>query len=100
MIRSAIPLLAITALAAIGASPASAHAFLDRAEPGVGSTLAAAPAQVRIWFTEAVEPAFSTIAVTDAKGADVGQGKATVDAANAKLLELGLKTLVPGTYRV
>ena len=96
--RSALILAA--GLAVIAAQPAAAHAHLDRAEPGVGATLAAAPAQVRIWFTEALEPAFSTITVTDATGGDVGQGKATVDAGNAKLLELGLKTLPPGTYRV
>jgi copper resistance protein C len=92
-------MLALVAVA-LGGSPAAAHAFLDRADPGVGSTLAAAPAQVQIWFTEALEPSFSTITVTDAHGSDVGQGKATVDAANAKLLELGLKSLTPGTYRV
>jgi copper resistance protein C len=87
-------------LIALGAAAANAHAFLDRAEPGVGSTLAAAPAQVRIWFTEALEPAFSTIAVTDARGRDVGQGNARVDAANPMLLEVGLAALAPGTYTV
>jgi hypothetical protein len=88
------------ALFALAAHPAASHAFLDRAEPGVGSTLGAAPAQIKIWFTEALEPAFSAIAVTDAGGGDVGQGKAKVDAADPNLLELGLKALAPGTYRV
>jgi copper resistance protein C len=92
--------IAAAALFALAAQPAAAHAFLDHAQPGVGSTLAAAPAQIKIWFTEALEPAFSTIAVTDAGGGDVGQGKTKVDAADPKLLELGLKTLAPGTYRV
>lgn len=90
----------VAAILAIGGSAAHAHAFLDRAEPGVGSTLAAAPAQVRIWFTEALEPAFSTIAVTDAQGGAVADGKAKVDAANPMLLEVGLKPLAPGTYTV
>jgi methionine-rich copper-binding protein CopC len=100
MFRPALPLLAAASLVAVGASPAASHAFLDRADPGVGSTLGAPPTQIRIWFTEALEPAFSTIGVTDAGGGDVGQGKAKVDPADPKLLELGLKTLAPGTYRV
>jgi methionine-rich copper-binding protein CopC len=100
MVRPALSLLVGAALVAIGASPAASHAFLDHAEPGVGSTLTVAPAQIKIWFTEALEPAFSTIAVTDEGGGDVGQGKAKLDAADPRLLELGLKTLAPGTYRV
>ena len=68
--------------------------------PEFGSTLAAAPAKVRIWFTEALEQAFSTIAVTDPQGHVVADGKAKVDAANPMLLEVGLKPLAPGTYTV
>jgi copper resistance protein C len=79
---------------------AHAHAFLDHAQPAVGSTLAVAPAVVRIWYTEALEPAFSTIAVTDAQGKAMGRGKATVDPKNPQLLELNLAPLPPGTYTV
>lgn len=81
-------------------SAADAHAFLDRAEPSVGSTPATPPSQVRIWFTEALERAFSTIAVTDAQGRHVERGKATVDAQDPKLLEVGLAPLAPGSYKV
>ncbi|HUK59965.1 MAG TPA: copper resistance CopC family protein [Stellaceae bacterium] len=91
----------VLALAAVaGAAPADAHAFLDRAEPAVGSTVVSAPAAVRIWFTEALEPAFSTIAVTDAQGHAVGTGKATLDPKDPMLLVLALPPLPPGTYRV
>ena len=55
---------------------------------------------MRIWFTEALEPAFSTITVTDAQGREVEDGKAKVDAGNPMLLEVGLKPLAPGTYTV
>jgi copper resistance protein C len=91
--------LAILVLAGLIA-PAGAHAFLDHADPSVGSTLKLPPARVRIWFTEALEPAFSSIAVTDAAGRPVGRGSATVDAADAMLLELDLMPLAAGTYRV
>ena len=83
-----------------GGVPALAHAFPDHADPAVGSTVAAAPAQIRIWFTEALEPAFSAIEVTDAEGHAMGKGKARLDPGDPKLLVLELATLPPGTYRV
>jgi methionine-rich copper-binding protein CopC len=91
---------AAAALVFASGAAARAHAFLDRAEPGVGSTLAAPPSQVRILFTEALEPAFSAIAVTDAQGHHVEEGKARVDAGNPMMLEVGLAPLTPGTYTV
>lgn len=90
----------IAAALLAGGTAAEAHAFLDRAVPAVGSTVKAAPAQLKLWFTEALEPAFSTIAVTDAAGQDVAQGKAGVDASDSKLLEVAVKPLAAGTYRV
>ncbi|HUZ72358.1 MAG TPA: copper resistance CopC family protein [Stellaceae bacterium] len=85
----------------VAAVPAArAHAFLDHSDPAVGSTLHAPPKQVRIWFTEALEPPFSSMTVTDASGRSVGQDKAKVDPKNPALLEIGLHPLPPGTYRV
>ena len=95
-------LCAAAALAALllGASAAWGHAFLGRAEPRVGSTVKAAPSQVRVWFTEALEPAFSTLEVVNQAGERVDRGPARVDAASQTLLEVPLKPLGPGTYRV
>lgn len=90
----------LAALLLLAAHAAQAHAFLDHAQPPVGSTLAKAPTQVRIWFTEALEPAFSSIAVTDAAGHDMGKGKAKVDPSDPKLLVLDLGALPPGAYHV
>jgi copper resistance protein C len=98
--RLLIRLAIVCVLSAGGGAAARAHAFLDHSEPGVGSTLTAPPQQVRIWFTEALEAAFSSITVTDGSGRDVGQGKAKVDGKNPMLLEIGLMALPPGTYRV
>src|SRR5512140_2542522 len=47
-------------LATLMAVQAQAHVFFDRAEPRVGSTVSVAPAQVKLWFSEAIEPAAST----------------------------------------
>ena len=84
----------------LGAGAAAGHAFLDRAEPRVGSTVKAAPSQVRVWFTEALEPAFSTLEVVNQSGDRVDRGPAQVDTASRALLHVPLKPLGPGTYRV
>ena len=90
---------ALTALL-LGAGVAWGHAFLERAEPRVGSTLKAAPSQVRVWLTEALEPAFSTLEVVSQTGERVDRGPARVDAASPAMLQVPLKPLAPGTYRV
>ena len=91
--------VALTALL-LGAGVAWSHAFLERAEPRVGSTVKAAPSQVRVWFSEALEPAFSTIEVVNQAGERVDRGPARVDAASPAMLRIPLKPLAPGAYRV
>jgi len=81
------------------AGAASAHAFLHRATPAVGSTVRQAPPEVVIDFTEAVEPMFSTIAVTDRSGARVDTGRAHLDGGHGRLA-VTLRPLPPGTYKV
>ena len=78
----------------------SAHAYLARATPAVGSTVDAAPKEIRIWFTGAIEPVFSTIDVKDAAGKSVTQGKAEPDPADQTVLHVALGPLAPGTYTV
>jgi methionine-rich copper-binding protein CopC len=56
------------ALASAAAGPALAHAFLQTASPKAGSHLSAPPKEVRITFSEAVEPAFSTITIQGPPG--------------------------------
>ena len=92
-------IIALTATLALTA-PASAHAFLDHAEPPVGSSMQKAPRQLLLWFTEDLEPAFSGVTVTDAQGHAVNDGKAQVDPHNRKLMHVPLKTIGPGSYRV
>jgi len=82
---------------ALGNGAAHSHAFLDHASPLVGSTVGAAPHEVSLWFTQSLEPAFSSVQVTDAKGGRVDQGKAQV---SGSTMRIGLKSLSPGTYKV
>ena len=76
---------------------ASAHAFLDHAEPRVGNKVAAAPHEVTLWFTQKLEPAFSSITVTDAAGKRVDTGKTRVDGSQ---MAVPLRPGGSGTYHV
>lgn len=91
-------IVAVSALLVVfGAIAAEAHTSLDHAEPRGGTTVETAPREITLWFTEILEPAFSTIDVRDADGARVDQGKAQV---NETIMRVGLKPLPPGTYKV
>lgn len=81
-------------------SPAWAHAFLDHAEPKVGSSITHPPAEVKIWFTQEVEPAFSSIEVKDAQSRQVDKKDVHLDPENKSLLEVSLPPLPGGTYTV
>jgi copper resistance protein C len=90
--------LTMTALFVLLAGIAAhAHAFLDHAEPRVGSTVPTAPREVVLTYTQNLEPSFSSVEVSDANGARVDLGKASV---SASTMRIGLKPLPPGTYRV
>jgi len=81
-------------------SQAWAHAFLDHAEPKVGSTVTNSPTEVKIWFTQEVEPAFSSVQVQDAQGKEVDKKDVHVDIKDKMLLEVSLPQLSAGTYTV
>jgi copper resistance protein C len=79
---------------------AHGHAFLDHAEPKVGSVVATAPVAVKIWFSQQLEPAFSTAQVTDASGKSVVVGAAHVNHDDPLLLEVPLANIGTGEYTV
>ena len=76
---------------------ANAHALLDRAEPRVGNTVATAPREVTLWFTQKLEPAFSTITVTNAAGQRVDTGKTRV---SGNQMAISLRAGGAGAYHV
>lgn len=77
-----------------------AHAFLKDAAPGVGSTIQTSPDEVRIRFTENIEPAVSGIQVFDASGKEVDKRDLHLDRADHALLHVSLPLLGAGTYKV
>jgi copper resistance protein C len=96
MQRSVIVLI-IPVLLWLVTGEASAHAFLDHAQPRVGNTVATAPREVTLWFTQKLEPAFSTITVTNAAAQRVDTGKTRV---SGNQMSVSLRFGGTGTYRV
>jgi copper resistance protein C len=84
----------------LGAGEVSAHAFPDRSEPRVGSTLDQGPSQVQVWFDGEIEPVFSTIRVENDDKQRVDRGDGRVNPGNTRLLEVTVDSLPPGRYRV
>jgi methionine-rich copper-binding protein CopC len=79
--------------------PAQAHAFLDHANPAVGATVRTPLAAITLWFSQELEPAFSTVSVVDRAGDHVNRGDAQVDTTDRKVLRVALKPLGPGLYK-
>jgi methionine-rich copper-binding protein CopC len=96
MRRSSLAAL-IPLLLLLATGEATAHALLDHAEPRVGNTVAAAPHQVTLWFTQKLEAAFSTVTVTNAAGERVDAGKARV---SGNQMSISLRLGGAGTYHV
>jgi hypothetical protein len=77
-----------------------AHAFLRDTQPSAGSTFQTSPSEVRIRFTENVEPAFSGIQVFDASGKEVDKRDVHLDRSDRALLHVSLPRLAAGIYKV
>jgi methionine-rich copper-binding protein CopC len=85
----------------LGLAPVLAHAH---AKPKVmvpeANSTVSAPPQVSIVFSEALEPKFSSLKLTDANSAVVSKAASVVDPADPKHMTLELPKLSPGVYYV
>jgi copper resistance protein C len=95
-----IPAIIAFATAALVSGAARAHAFLDHALPAVGATVAQAPTELTLWFTQGLELAFTGVEVTNAAGQRVDTGQVTLDPKDPQELHVPLKPLQPGEYKV
>ena len=93
-------LLIASVLSLLGVSAAGAHAFLSQAVPPVGGIVSASPREVRLTFSEGIEPAFSRIELATTDGRPIGTGPAMVDPRDNTQLVLALPPLAPGRYRI
>jgi copper resistance protein C len=82
------------------ATVAAGHAVLQRAEPRVESKLKRAPDEVRLYFSERLEPAYSSVRVVNEQGVQVDRRDSRIDRANPALLRATLPPLPAGTYKV
>ena len=81
-------------------SHAWAHALLYYSVPKVGGTVTNAPSEIKICFTEPLEPHGSTIQVRDTRNKQVDKKDSRRDAEDKSLLFVSLPKLPPGTYKV
>ena len=84
----------------LGVGQALGHSGLQRAEPPVESKLKRPPSEVKLYFTERLEPAYSTIRVEDDNGAQVDRQDSHVDPSNSHVLRATLQLLEHGAYSV
>jgi copper resistance protein C len=100
LLNSAIVRTLIAANALASTQLAHAHAYPQHQEPGAGSTVPTSQKEVAIEFDDGLEPAFSSIAVTDAQGKPVTSAKSVIDPADKKHMSVALNVLTAGVYSV
>ncbi|HTR13914.1 MAG TPA: copper homeostasis periplasmic binding protein CopC [Roseiarcus sp.] len=85
---------------ALAATQAYAHAQLEKATPAVGG-MVTPPNEIRLEFSEGVEPKFSKVTLRGAGGAAAPLGAPKVEAGHPNVLIAPIaKPLAPGVYTV
>jgi methionine-rich copper-binding protein CopC len=79
---------------------ADAHAFLNQAVPPVGGAVPASPKEIRLTFSEGVEPRFSGIELATIDGRTIATGPVATAPGDDKQLVLVVPLLAPGRYRI
>jgi methionine-rich copper-binding protein CopC len=95
LLRNAIA----TAALVLAAAPAFAHARPKTMNPAPDSTVASPPT-ISVTFTEAIEPKFSSLVVTDEKGKTFNKEASQIAPGDPTTLTLALPPLPPGVYVV
>jgi copper transport protein len=98
--RRAVPLLALIALALAAPATAFAHAALLHTTPSASVVVNRAPQDVRLTYSEPVEPKFAIVSVTDANGNQETSGSPRRSSTNADELVVPLKHVPSGWYLV
>jgi copper transport protein len=99
-LRSIFLIISLIVLLTANVGPVWAHALLLRSIPDANAALDRAPAQVELFFSEAVDPTFSAIKVLDANGQPVDNSDNQVDPVDATHLTVSLRSLPDGIYTV
>src|SRR6266568_1249621 len=97
----ALILLLVATVYCLVPTSALAHAYLDHADPPPGSTLAQAPTQLRLTFSEQVDSAFSQVHVLNARRETIDRGDGAVAADDPRAMVVSLQPgLADGVYTV
>jgi len=100
MTRTSLTAIAASLALTCGATGAFAHAQLEKATPAVGGTVASA-SEIRLTFSEGVEPRFSKVSLTGPGGAAVPLGAQKTEAGNQAVLVVPITSALPaGAYTV
>src|SRR5579884_3463610 len=98
--RKRLTLTACAVLLFVFAPFAQAHAFLDHADPKVGSKVAQSPTTVEVWFTDDLDSSGCGLQVLDASGKQVDKADCHVDPKDKSALIITVNNLPAGTYKV
>ena len=82
------------------ATPVLAHAQLVKAEPARRAVIDKSPTQIRLWFNEEIEGAYTSLSVFGANKKPVTDAKPEVVSDDPKSVVLPLPDLKPGKYTV
>ena len=94
------PKISVSLALALAATQAFAHAQLEKSTPPVGGTVASAN-EIRLEFSEGVEPKFSKVTLTGPGGGAAPLGPATIESGNEAILIVPIaKPLSAGVYTV
>src|SRR5271157_5640682 len=92
--------IAASLVFALTASAAFAHAQLEKSTPPVGGTVASA-SEIRLEFSEGVEPKFTKVTLTGPDGGAAPLGAARTESGNQAVLIVPIsKPLSVGVYTV
>ncbi len=98
--RHAVAWLVVLGWLVLLPGPASAHASLVRSTPAGNATLTDPPHEARLWFSEPVSPAFSTVTIIDGQGRAIPPVSIRVGDDDPTLLIVTLPDLPPGLYNL
>ncbi len=81
-------------------APISAHAQLVSSSPGAGEVVATSPAEVRLVFSEPVDPAYTAIDLLDGQGKLLATGVGKPDPQDGRQFVASLPELADGAYTI
>lgn len=100
MFRRSAVTVAFLCLLLIGISVTQAHAELESSDPAANATLDTAPDEIRLWFTEPLEPMYSRFTLIDQSGTTVDTARSQVAPDSPRELLMQPGTLEKGVYTV